>query len=417
MNMKNTSMPYRLLVFLVLPFAAFAQSVRKIHIKEHFWIVLLFALFYCYTFIPIFSGSDADRYIERFGALNNYGFSQYWKDIKGMYDGSGLYQDAYVYTIQLVVSPFTSDIRVYRLVLGFIYFYTFLSLIKCLILNNLGQRTKFNWFILGVVFIISFTAGINGIRWPLALMVFLLGTYRYITTSQTKYLFLASLSILIHFIFFLSVLFLLLFVVTRKYYNPKITSLLILGLFIFSNFFALQFTNNAAIIGDGFEEKVVGYTENESWKEQRTEGFKTMNWYVQLQRTVPNTFVFFALIITTYFGIRLRKSDVVTSLQYLAFLSFFISFISAQLVDQNSNRFAIVATAVGLIYLYHLYNENPENKLMNILRKIYIPIALLTILVNMRTDLYTVSPNLIFGNVFTEMFYRFDESIQQLIGL
>lgn len=416
MNSKSSSMPYRLLIFLVLPIAAFAQSVRKIHIKEHFWIVLLFALFLCYTYIPI-PGSDATRYIDRFGSLSNYGFSQYWEDIKGMYDGSGLYRDAYVYTIQLLISPFTSDIRVYRLVLGFIYFYTFLSLIKCLILNNLGQRTKFNWFILGVVFIISFTAGINGIRWPLALMVFLLGTYRYITTSQTKYLFLASLSILIHFIFFLSVLFLLLFVVTRKYYNPKITSLLILGLFIFSNLFALQFTNNAAIIGDGFEEKVVGYTENESWKEQRTEGFKSINWYVQLQRTLPNTFVFFALIITTYFGLRLRKSDLVTSLQYLAFLSFFISFISAQLVDQNSNRFAIVATAIGLIYLYHLYNENPENKLMNFLRKIYIPIAVLTILVNMRADLYTISPNLIFGNVFTEMIYRFDESIQQLIGL
>jgi hypothetical protein len=400
----------------VLPIAAFAQSIRKIHIKEHFWIVLLFALFFSYTYIPL-QGSDAMRYVDRFGSLNNYGFSQYLEDIKGMYDGSGFYQDAYVYTIQLVVSPFTSDIRVYRLVLGFVYFFTFLSLIKYLILNNLGQRTKFNWFILGIVFIISFTSGINGIRWPLAFMVFLLGAYRYITTSHKKYLFLASLSLLIHFIFFLSVLIFLLFVLTRKYYKPKITSLFVLVLFFFSNFFATQLTSNATVIGDGFEEKVVEYSENESWKEQRTEGFNSMNWYVQLQRTAPNTFVFFALIITTYFGLKLRKSDLVTSLQYLAFLSFFISFISAQLVDQNSNRFAIVATAVGLIYLYHLYNENPKNKVLNVLRKVYIPIAVLTILGNIRADLYTVSPNLVFGNVLTEMFYRFDESIQGLVGL
>ncbi|MEN9304713.1 MAG: hypothetical protein RL264_3142 [Bacteroidota bacterium] len=416
MNSKSSSMPYRLLIFLVLPIAAFAQSIRKIHIKEHFWIVLLFALFFSYTYIPL-QGSDAMRYVDRFGSLNNYGFSQYLEDIKGMYDGSGFYQDAYVYTIQLVVSPFTSDIRVYRLVLGFVYFFTFLSLIKYLILNNLGQRTKFNWFILGIVFIISFTSGINGIRWPLAFMVFLLGAYRYITTSHKKYLFLASLSLLIHFIFFLSVLIFLLFVLTRKYYKPKITSLFVLVLFFFSNFFATQLTSNATVIGDGFEEKVVEYSENESWKEQRTEGFNSMNWYVQLQRTAPNTFVFFALIITTYFGLKLRKSDLVTSLQYLAFLSFFISFISAQLVDQNSNRFAIVATAVGLIYLYHLYNENPKNKVLNVLRKVYIPIAVLTILGNIRADLYTVSPNLVFGNVLTEMFYRFDESIQGLVGL
>jgi hypothetical protein len=400
----------------VLPISAFAQSVRKIHIKEHFWIVLLFALFFCYTYIPI-PGSDATRYVDRFGSLSNYGFGQYWEDVTNMYDESALYHDAYVYTIQLVVSHFTSDIRVYRLVLGFVYFFTFFSLIKYLIMNNLGQKNKFNWFILGIIFIISFTAGINGIRWPLALMVFLLGSYRYITTSQLKFLLLACLSALIHFIFFYSVIFFLIYILTKKYYNPKIIALLVLGSFFASTFILSGIKNNLGVLGKGLEGSSLNYIENESWKEKRKEGFQSTNWYVQLQRTAPNIFVILSLFITTYFGFNLKISATTLSLQYFALICFLASYFSSQLLVATDNRFAINATASGFLYLFHLYHENADHKVMKFLKTVYVPIAVLTILVNMRADLYTVSPNLVFGNVFTEMYYKFDESIQDLLGL
>lgn len=413
----SSSFSYRLLLFLVFPFIAFLSSVRRIHIKEHFWIVLLFTLFFCYTFIPYFAGSDADKYVERLGSLGEYGFSQYLDDIKGMYDGGGLYQDAYVYTIQFLVSSFTTDIRIYRLVFGFVYFYTFLSLLKYLLLN-VSQKTKlFNWFIIGLVFIISFASGINGVRWPTALMVFLFGSYKYISTSKTKFIVIASLSAFIHFIFFFSVFFLLVFLFTRRFYNPKRTSVLVLMAFFLSAFFASGIKSSLSLVGQAVEERSLEYMENESWKERRIEGFQRLNWYVQLQRSVPNLFVLLALLITTYFGNSLKKSSNTVALQYFSLLCFLASFISGQLVVATDNRFAIVATASGFIYLFHLFNENSENKFLNILRVNYIPIAVLTVLVNMRADLYTVSPNLIFGNLITEAIYRYDQSIQQLLGL
>ena len=294
----SSSFSYRLLLFLVFPFIAFLSSVRRIHIKEHFWIVLLFTLFFCYTFIPYFAGSDADKYVERLGSLGEYGFSQYLDDIKGMYDGGGLYQDAYVYTIQFLVSSFTTDIRIYRLVFGFVYFYTFLSLLKYLLLN-VSQKTKlFNWFIIGLVFIISFASGINGVRWPTALMVFLFGSYKYISTSKTKFIVIASLSAFIHFIFFFSVFFLLVFLFTRRFYNPKRTSVLVLMAFFLSAFFASGIKSSLSLVGQAVEERSLEYMENESWKERRIEGFQRLNWYVQLQRSVPNLFVLLALLIT-----------------------------------------------------------------------------------------------------------------------
>ncbi len=348
MNRNKSLVLYRMLLFFLFPIAAFGHSVRRIHIKEHFWIVLLFALFFCYTYIPILD-SDATRYVERFGSLKNYGLRQYWDDIKNMYDGSGEYQDAYVYTIQLVVSPFTSDIRVYRLVLGFIYFYTFLSLIKHVILNNPGQRTKFNWFIIGFVFIISFGAGINGIRWPLAFMVFLLGSYRYIITPHIKFIFLASLSALIHFMFFYSIIFLFIYILTKKYYNPKITILLILGTLIAGTLISSAIRSNLGAFGEGVEANSLGYIENENWKELRVETFQRTNWYVQLQRTAPYVFVSLALFLTTYFSFNLKLSDTTVALQYFALISFLASLLSAQLVVGADNRYAINTVAAGFI--------------------------------------------------------------------
>lgn len=412
----HSSLPYQLLLFLISPLLAFVNSVKHIHKREHFWIVLLFALFFSYTYIP-WPESDAYRYKEKFETLNNYDFTKYINDVQSMYNGQGKDQDMYVSTIQLLVSPFTNDVRVYWLVLGFIYYYTFLSLIKKILITNIKRTIKFNWFIIGIVFIISFTGGINGVRWPLALMVFLLGSYQYITTSKIKFILLASLSPLIHFVFFYSVIFLFLYVLTKKYYNPKITSLLVLGGFFLSTFLVSGIKSNIGIIGESVSEKSSAYIENETWKEQRIEGFQSMNWYVKLQRSTPYYFAVLSLFITTYFSFNLKKSSITIALQYFTLLSFLASFLASQLLVDTDNRYTINAMALCFIYLYHLFNENPENRMLNVLNKIYMPLAILTVLVTMRADLYTVSPNLVFGNIFTEMFYRFDENIQELVGL
>ena len=321
----HSSLPYQLLLFLISPLLAFVNSVKHIHKREHFWIVLLFALFFSYTYIP-WPESDAYRYKEKFETLNNYDFTKYINDVQSMYNGQGKDQDMYVSTIQLLVSPFTNDVRVYWLVLGFIYYYTFLSLIKKILITNIKRTIKFNWFIIGIVFIISFTGGINGVRWPLALMVFLLGSYQYITTSKIKFILLASLSPLIHFVFFYSVIFLFLYVLTKKYYNPKITSLLVLGGFFLSTFLVSGIKSNIGIIGESVSEKSSAYIENETWKEQRIEGFQSMNWYVKLQRSTPYYFAVLSLFITTYFSFNLKKSSITIALQYFTLLSFLASF-------------------------------------------------------------------------------------------
>ena len=147
----------------------------------------------------------------------------------------------------------------------------------------------------------------------------------------------------------------------------------------------------------------------------RESHLQSLNWYVIFDRDSSNYFILFALLITTYFGFSLQKSQLTSNLQYFALLMFLASFFSGQLVDTISNRFYLSANAGGLLYLYHLYHENSSKKIMQTLKKIYIPIIILHILIILRADLYTVSPNLLIGNIFTEMYYSFETSIQDLI--
>jgi predicted transglutaminase-like protease len=201
------------------------------------------------------------------------------------------------------------------------------------------------------------------------------------------------------------------------FYNPKVTSLFVLIVFFISSFYVSRVQSSSGILGKGISEATSGYIENEAWQEQRLEEFEKVNWYVQLQRTAPYNFVMLALIVVVFFGAKLKKSPAVRALEYFALLNFLASSLSAQLLVLSDNRFNISATAFGLVYLYYLYNENSETRLVNRIMQLYIPIAVLTILVNLRSDLYTVSPNIVFGNVITEFIYRFDESIQELVGL
>lgn len=403
-------------LFLISPFILFLNSWKKFYLRSHFLGIFLFSLFYSYTFIPIPS-SDATRFEYRISNLGDYSWDLYVHDLKGMYEEESLYTDAYVYTVQFILSTLTDNIKIYRLFFGFVYFLTFLSLIKLLVSFKTKSITpkKFNWFLLGLIFLIPFSSGLNGVRWPLALMVFLYSSYSYMRTRKIKFIILALTSFFIHFISFYLLLFLVIFILTRRFYNPKIISLLILVSFFFSLAFTSSIKSNTGLLGKGIENRSTGYIENENYKEERENHLKSLNWYIIFDRDSSNYFILFALLVTTNFGLGLQKSQLTSNLQYFALLMFLASFFSGQLLDTISNRFYLSANAGGLLYLYHLYHENSSKKIMQTLKRIYIPIIVLHILIILRADLYTVSPNLLMGNIFTEMYHSYETSIQDMI--
>ncbi|MFD2201844.1 EpsG family protein [Shivajiella indica] len=404
----NSSSRYLFFLFLINPFITFLLGIKNFRFKADRIFILLYGVFYGLTFIPI-ENSDATRYEERIATIGNYSFKEYSRDILGMYGSEARYNDAYVYTVYLIMGQFTSDPKLFRAFFAFIYFLVLIALI-----GNLYELSRFNyiskpviWFLLGLVFLMNLSAGINGVRWPLALQVFLLGYVLYLRKGSFKYLLLAMSSFLIHFMAAFFIPFVLLFHLTKNVYRP-IWILFLTAIVVASSVFILNsIQSNLGILGEGVEERSSGYVSNETFQEQRIEHMQNWNWYLRFDRYSTYYFGLIALAISVLFSKKINKDDISKQMEYFAFLIFIASFLSGTLVDPISNRFFLAANGTALIYLYYLSSINRNSRLLKVFKFIYIPIGILHILIMLRADILTFSSNLIIGNVFTEMIYRY----------
>ena len=115
---------HKILLFLISPFLSLYIGLTNFYSKSVRILLLCFFLFYSVTYIPI-PNSDATRYEERVQNADKYSFSEYSKEIKNMYSSKSQYHDAYVPTLLFIMTPFTNNIAVFRLLVGFFYFSTY----------------------------------------------------------------------------------------------------------------------------------------------------------------------------------------------------------------------------------------------------------------------------------------------------
>lgn len=406
--MKNdkiqNNLPWLWFLSIIYPFLAFVFAVKYFDVKKFRIFIFLFAVFYGITFIPT-EGSDAIRYEERIATLESYSFSKYKNDIATMYDLDAQYNDAYIYTVFFVVSKFSTSLLVYRIVFAGIYFYVLLLLLFTIYdYVNIHKKYKIViWFLLGFLFLINISSGINGIRWPLGLQLFLLGLFKYAFYQKPKYLLICVSAFFVHYAIGFLLLFLLVYVITKNFYNPIYVFVLVGVLFIATSGGSIN--NSISFAGEGIDKKTSGYTTNEDYKEQRNEHLESLNWYIQFNRYSTYYFGLICLVLIILFRKKIYKDQTALNLEYIVLLMYIASFISGQLVDELSNRYYLVANAGFLTYMFYLTSMN-NILLLKRLTFIYIPIGLLHIFIMLRGDQTTISPNLFFGNLFTEYIYN-----------
>lgn len=404
-ELKKKNVGILWIFFIIYPFIAFVNTVRFPKKKQYRVFVYAFAIFYGYTFVPV-EGSDSTRYEERINQIGNYPFNEYWKDISTMYDANVLYNDAYVYTVFFIVSKFSENIVTYRVVFASVYFYVLLALFYG-IFDYVQDNKKYKsvlWYALGILFLLNLSAGINGVRFPLALQLFLLGFFKYVTTNNWKFLILCISAFFVHFMVGFSLLFLIIFVFTKRYYNPFYALGLCLVFFGISS--AGLVASNSSLLGKGIGQRTEAYTGNEDYLEQRNSHLDAVNWYIKFDRFSTYYFGLLSLILLIAYRKKIFKDRLANQLEYFAILMYISSFVSAQMVDELSNRYYIFANASFLIFMYYLSSINHNNKIIRRLTYIFIPIGLLHILITMRGDQETFSPYLIIGNVFTQYYVR-----------
>jgi|Laugresbdmm110sn_2_1035109.scaffolds.fasta_scaffold00041_16 hypothetical protein len=409
---KKQNIGYAWVLFFIFPIISFIFAIKNYSVKKYRVFIYGFFLFYGFTFLPI-PNSDGSRYKDLFE--ETYTFNNYFNDITEVLNGNSENSDFYHLTLHYVARVISDDSRFYFLIAASVYFFVFLKLIDTIWTIVKKENTKyFISFFIGCCFIYNLSAGVNAIRFPLAFMVFSLGTLKLILTTKKKYLLLAILSVLIHFAFVYSVLFLVIIYLLKFSLKPWVlyTSLiLVLSLsFLFSSFIQ----SNLGTLGSTAQTKFNGYT-GEGFLERRGDVRESWNWYISFNLYSTYFFSILSLILTRLNYFKIKSNLISNRLYVFSFFLFIHAILSGSVVDAVTNRYNILFIFFELIYLYHLSSINVNNKLLNFLNYIYIPILIINVLIKVRGDLYTANIIIFFGNFILSFFINEPVSIQDYL--
>lgn len=402
------------ILFVVWPVVSFFFAIKNFHIKQYRKFILLFGVLYGLTFIPI-PYSDGSRYAQWFEETGYYSLSEYIHDITHIYTMEAQSPDVYKHTLFFILSKFSDNAQFFHMVTALIYFLVFIKLLASI--YDLGQGAwgkYYLWFFLGCVFILNLSIGINGVRFPLAFMVFALGAFKLIVTGKNYYLVISLLSPFIHFMFIYPVIFLLIFHWVPFSRNQTFLLVFLLLSLLAGTFFHTFIQNNVGLFGETYENRFADYT-SEAWIEGREKHVTQWNWYVIFRHYGTHYFTLIAMVLVWFRQKKLHSNIVSKKLFVFAVFMIIASFISGGMVDSISNRYNALAIIFSLIFLFYISSLNPESLLLKILSRLYIPVFIINVLVILRADLYTVSPWLIFGNPVLMWFLESTVSIQELI--
>jgi hypothetical protein len=414
-SLGGSDMVSNWLIFLILPVIVFYKAVRNFHIPQYRKFIVLFGLLYGITFIPI-SNSDGERYGQNFKLQKDYSFSQYTYDITHIYDAKTVYPDVYAFSLFYFLGLITNNPQFFYAVTALIYFIVFISLLGVVYDETKAIGNKpIVWFFIGLIFLMNFSSGMNGVRWPLAMMVFLLGSFKLLAKNNIKYLMLAGIAVFIHFAMLYAFFFLIIYYLTLRFYKPVFVYIF-LGIALFSSALLTDLIQqNTGFFGEAYQDRVVIYSSNELYKEGRDQHLKNWHWYVQLNLLAKTYYPLIALIVIALVKRKIFFNHTATRIEYFAYLMMGASLISGKLVDTISNRYILIANGITFILLYYLSALNPKNLIFRSLFLFYLPFSILNILVSLRVDLNTISPLLLFGNPLLMLLIQVDESIQTLL--
>jgi hypothetical protein len=401
-------------IFLVYPLIALIFAIKKYKYKDYRIFILLFFCLYGYTYIPI-PNSDSTRYMVNYIQAGDYTLAEYSEDVQDVFNGKAEEHDVYAITLKFVSFLFSTNYKFFFLLAAVVYFSVILKFLSDLweFIKERQIHYYLSYFI-GCCFVYNISAGVNGVRFPLAFFVFTYGAMNLILKDHIKYLFIASLSILIHFALSFSVIFLFVFYLIRYYNNKNILFAILFLVYITSNAFPSLISSYLGFLGDSMESQVTGYT-NETYMEGREAHAKNWNWYVQFNALSTYYFCFVTVVLSKLKKFDIKFDEVSNRLFGFTVIMIIHSLLSGSVVDSISNRYNNMVSIFGLIYLFYLTSQNYENKYVKYVNYVYMPILIINILVKMRVDLDTISPVLVFGNAIIVFFVDATQSIQELI--
>lgn len=398
-NISSNNEAYIYLLFLLSPMISFIVAIAQFKHKSVRKIIVVFGGLYGYFFIPI-EDSDATTFASIYERLYDYNFTAYLTDITNIASPDNRFPDIYAFTMFFVGTTFTNNPQFFHMLTGLVYFAVYVALIGYIYDQDKKVLTKsYAVFFLGLVFILSLSAGINGVRWPLAFMVYMYGAVRVLTSTNRKYFFIAALSILIHFSFVPAVLALALYYFLPYVRKPNVLMALAIFSLIAGAFVSNVIFDNSDSFGDVGEGKLTGYT-GEGYVEGREANAKGHNFYIPILRYGGYYFSLFCLFLFWFMQRRMKTSKITNNLYGFAILMAAISFMAGAVVDIATNRYTSLVTFSTFTFLVFLGIQNQGSKIFNRLKYVFAPFIILSALLIIKVDYQTLSINLMINPLF-----------------
>ena len=390
----NTDKAWLGILLLISPVLSFVYAVRNFKYHSYRKFIVLFGGLYGLLFIAI-PNSEATRYKTYYSQLGNYGFKEYWYDISNIASPDSMFPDVYVYTMFFIGKIFSDNPQFFHLITALVYFFVFVKLIGYIFdFDHNILKKKYGLFFIGIIFMFGFSGGINGVRWPLGLIVFLLGATKLLIENRIRYLLLAGLSVLIHFSFYPAFLALAAFYFVPFIRKPSLLVGFALFALVAGTVFSGFIVQNADSFGDVAQSKLTDYT-GEGYVEKRADNVSSWNSYVSIYRFGNYFFSIVALAILWLNRKRMVTSEISNRLFSFALLFTAISFIANSIVDLSTNRYITIVSFITFSYLIYLGVLNQSSRTLRTLMICYSPLILLNVFMTIRVELETISIALI----------------------
>lgn len=389
-NLDSKNEGYAWILFLIAPIITFVIAIRNFKNRRVRKFIIFFGGFYGLVFIPI-PDADATRYQSYYADLKDYNFNLYWHDIMNLASTDNLFPDMYAYTMFFIGKFFSDNSQFFFMIIALVYFFVFVKLIGYIYDSNHNILKKNSGlFFIGILFLFGFSSGINGVRWPLAIIVYLLGAVRLLTQNNIKYLLLAVTSVFIHFSFYPAVIALAAFYFIPFLRKPNVLFGFALVALFAGTFFSNLIFSNAEVLGDIGQNKLSAYTA-EGYVETRADTVGNWNFYVAIYRFGNYFFAIAALTIMWFSQKKMISNKVTSQLFGFAVLMTALSFMANAVVDLSTNRYLSIVSFLTLTYLIYMGTINEKSKIIGKLIYCYAPIIALNVFLTIKVEWQTIS--------------------------
>lgn len=404
-GISKKTIGFFVLLFIIWPFGSFLFALSNFSRKESHIIIMLFTGLFGYSMIAESAGLDIHRVLGLAGIYSAYSSSQIIEVVTGLYgpdpdNAVDIYKDL----VAFIVSRFTTNGNILFMVFGLIYGWIYTKSINVLISFENGKN------IFTIVILLSFSVAFGldqlaGVRFATAAYVLFFGIFNFLKSNKKNYLFIASLSLLIHFAY-LSVLvvFILFLLINRRY--RIIYSILIFS-FISAGFFQGTINQIISYLGGSIEERAKLYTQLES-------GQQRLIWYVALRENLMTIYAFIFILFTKIRRMKLNRNALSDKLLHFSLLLLALSNFTNH-IQHAGYRYNFVFVMFFMSYVFIFYHANKGIKQIRILILMAIPFFILQFLYVARSVLFYSSPMLYIGNIFMILFQETDKNMWQLI--